>query len=481
MAGDKIIAPDGTEFVMKGINVQGPGSWEPRGLTQDVDLIADAWQFNSIRLIAGTKWNSFASGYNNNEIDNFDTIVKAFTSRGIVVMIDNHDYTSIFPRTDDTAYVNGEGHTIPSFSEFKAWWVDIAERFKDNPYVWFNVMNEPGGNARNQAAAERWSSLHDEAIQAIRATGAEKIIVVDDYFWGQANGYNGGKTSWDSAVIRMGPALNEKYDNLVFSLHVYEQWADGLNRFNNYFSDAKDLGLCTIVGEYGVMRTGNQVDQQQNAVRNMFDATIPNHIGRLCYAWFDRSLPLTTATSRGGWDIDKTDGTMPTNLTWIGELVWLDNHGELTAQAPEEEAPPLLQNADFSNGNTAWPTLWGGASAVSGSSVPSGKANAMMLPSGAVAGAVQPLELKPNTTYRLSGWGINGAALSGSNHSDISVQYNSGGMKYNTLLFTETEWTQKSITFTTPSELSKAELSIYKGVANVLFYAADLELIEVKP
>jgi len=35
------------------------------------------------------------------------------------------------------------------------------------------------------------------------------------------------------------------------------------------------------------------------------------------------------------WQIDRTDGEKPGNLTWAGEMVWLDNRGMLTAPVPQ--------------------------------------------------------------------------------------------------------------------------------------------------
>jgi len=48
--GSKIIGPDGKEFVAKGINVNGPHWPWKRSTVDDVDLIADVWKFNSVRV-----------------------------------------------------------------------------------------------------------------------------------------------------------------------------------------------------------------------------------------------------------------------------------------------------------------------------------------------------------------------------------------------------------------------------------------------
>jgi len=464
--GTKIIGPGNEEFLIKGVNVNGPGWCFPRDTLQDIDLIVDVWKFNAVRLCAATKWDSWAANYNKD----LDALIKAFTERRIVVMLEIHDYTGIWPPLeDDGGYTTPQGDIIRPLRDLKAWWADKAERFKDNPYVWFNIMNEPGSD-NSKKSADLWFEVHDAVIETIRATGAKNIIVLDDHGWGQASGYRGGKDSFASAVITKGPAIIQKHDNIVMSLHVYDAWMDGKNRFDSYFQDAKDLGLCVILGEFGVMR--NSIGQH-NAIRNMYNSAVPHNIGRMYWAWDDNGLPMTSGENGRGYMIDKKDGAMPGNLTWVGELVWLDNRGLLTAPVPMYDLGlPLLVNGDFENGMHSWQN-WGGASVVRSASH-NGSA-ALMIRAGASGGAGQTLDLKPNTTYSLKAWGKGNA--------DIGVKYrisdNAPNEHHDILDFRTEEWVEKSLTLTTPAELFGPTFFISKGNANALFHVDDIELTEV--
>ena len=473
--GTKILTPDGKEFLIKGVNVNGPGWVFPRDTLQDIDLITDVWQFNTIRLCAAIGWEW---AVNNNS--DLDAIVKAFTDKGIVVILEVHDYTGIYP--PDMGYRSENVKYVYELEVLKNWWVDKAKRFKDNPYMWFNIMNEPGdGNSKE--SADKWLKIHGEVIEAIRTAGADNIIVLDEHGWGQGSGYYGGKTSYDSAIIRMGPELNKKYDNLVFSLHVYDSWRDGKSRFDNYFKDAKELGLCVILGEYGV---GKDNAGQHNAVKGMFDSAIPNHIGRIYWAW-DDSLPLTYAGKGAGWTIDKTNGDKPDNLAWIGELIWLDNRGLLTAPVPDYSINlPLLPNGDFEVGMTGWQD-WGGCSVQSGESHDGTKSNILRIGSGiegkgGSGGCGRSLDLKPNTTYIFSAWGKNNAKANPG--IDVGVKYRPSSDPENEhhefVTFTGIDWTQKSVAFTTPGEFSGATLFIWKNNEKVTAWLDGLELIEVE-
>ncbi|MDR0472748.1 MAG: cellulase family glycosylhydrolase [Treponema sp.] len=465
VAGTKIIDPDGKEFLIKGINVNGPGWCFPRDTLQDIDLIADAWRFNTVRLCAATKWDVWAKDYNSD----LDTLVKAFTKKNIVIILELHDYTGIYPPLkDDGGYTLPNTDTIRPLSHLVTWWVDKAERFKNNTNVWFNIMNEPGPD-NSKDSSDLWLSVHETVIKAIRKTGANNIIVLDEHGWGQGSGYFGGASSYDSAIIRMGPALNKKYNNLAYSLHVYDAWRDGFSRFNQYFNDAKSLGLCVILGEFGA---GKENISQYNAIKNMYNSAISNNIGRIYWAWDDSGLPLTNDGC--GWKIDKTNGDKPGNLNWPGEMVWLDNRGLLTAPVPDYNLNiPLLDNVDFENGYPSGWSNWGGCSIQGGVSHNGSKA--LVVSAGTSGGGGCPLELKANTTYRFSAWGKNAA--------DAGVKYrpdpNNAYEQHHNVSFTSAVWERKSITFTTPGELYGATLFIWKNNSAVTFYLDDLELIEI--
>ena len=468
--GTKIIAPnDGKEFLIKGVNVNGPGWVFERDTLQDVELITDAWQFNTVRLCATIGWHW---AQNNNS--DLDGIIYAFTSKNVVVMLELHDWTGIYPGEEGYDIENGV-KWIPSILELKEYWVDIARRYKNNPYVWFNIMNEPGSDNSKQSA-DLWLKIHGEIIEAIRKAGAGNIIVLDEHGWGQGSGYYGGKSSYDSAIIRMGPELNKKYDNLVYSLHVYDAWRDGKLRFDDYFRDAKELGLCVILGEFGV---GKDDLGLHNAVKGMYNSAIPNNIGRIYWAW-DDSFPLTYDGKGAGWTIDRTDGEKPGNLTWIGELIWLDNRGLLTAPVPDYSIDlPLLPNGDFEEGMTGWQD-WGGCSVQDGESHDG--SNALIIAAGSGGGAGRSIDLKPNTAYKFSAWGK--TDIKTNQGGDVGVKYrdaeNPETEQHYFVTFTGIEWTQKTVEFTTPDEFSGATLFIWKGDENCTLYLDDLELAEVE-
>ena len=65
--------------------------------------------------------------------------------------------------------------------KIRKFWDEMTRRYKNNPYVWFNIYNEPyeGDDTEN------WRVLHEYYVNRIRAQGAENIIVADVPQYGQ--------------------------------------------------------------------------------------------------------------------------------------------------------------------------------------------------------------------------------------------------------------------------------------------------------
>ena len=302
--GKQIIGPDGKPFVARGANINGPAYYfrndpidnpGPLGMSS-LDMIANCWKFNIVRV------NTFASSMVLYPED-FDRTVKAFTERGIVVMIEPHDYTGRYPNAEIEIKVLAGAHRT------------LAARYKDNPYVWFNVMNEPNAEKLEQAH-DLWVETHRTVIREIRKTGADNIIVADAHGWGQDNRGGAG-----SSILNWGAEL-QQFDgkpqpNIVFSLHVYELWNNADQAFAEYFNETAAKGLPLIVGEFGMLNGPRDTLPASTA---MMAAAKPRGIGWLVWHFDGGDTNDLTLPSTGGWMID--DCGKPTNLTPLGRLVW---------------------------------------------------------------------------------------------------------------------------------------------------------------
>ena len=128
VSGSRILK-DGNEFVIKGVNVNGPNWGWARGSAQDADLIVNKWQFNTVRV------QCVINTSRSTENQDLVSLVNSFTNLGCVVELEVHDLSGTYATASSS----------PSLNQVRDWWVARANDFRGNPYVWFDLFNEPGG------------------------------------------------------------------------------------------------------------------------------------------------------------------------------------------------------------------------------------------------------------------------------------------------------------------------------------------------
>jgi hypothetical protein len=342
--GARIMGPSGRPFVIRGVNVAGLNGPFPYKTASQAHLIADVWKFNTVRVNCNiVPW---SGSFHDN--DDVDAIVRAYTGHRpnkLVVMFASHDLTGDF-------YGSGSHHKHPTLGELCAWYTGLARKYRNNPYVWFNVTNEPGALAGNE---HKWLVEHQAVIRAIRSTGNLSPIICDAAYWGQDIN-NDHFDRRDSAIMTLGPQLLAQpapYNrNIAFSIHLYTEWTRPKNIepvMRQWFVAANREKLAVIVGEWawyswdGATRSTIDVSRAPKA----FFAFGPQQgIGRIYWSWFGSDNPLCVQKRDpkhpgqllhnpqvrgwddpgGGWEIDRVDGRRPTNLTPAGGVAWADTH-----------------------------------------------------------------------------------------------------------------------------------------------------------
>lgn len=258
--GTQIFDPEQKSFIPLGANLVGWNyyGWdtEAQSTLQDVDKVEKVWNFNIIRASAGLKeqvWEgrtySTKTWQNNRQeaLSAFDKIVDTYTKRKIVVMLEAHDWTCEFPK----------GNDINLLRDF---WFTLAKRYNNNPYVWFNLLNEPGFTPGR--VEPEWISTHQQLIKTIRTDAkANNIIVVDGTQCGQDAGIWGTESipEQNSAILSHGKELKQfdgkVFPNIVFSLHMYDQWGYQGQKMDSKLSDYLDRvhakGHAILIGEVG--------------------------------------------------------------------------------------------------------------------------------------------------------------------------------------------------------------------------------------
>ncbi len=323
--GSEIYAPQGTAFVPRGVNIF---PWHRTPAT--VDAIADCWQFNMVRLHswifprATSQWKDhivyidepliFDPGQTDYTAYDVRGLIEYYTSRKVVVLFDVHENIGGFI----------EGQDLEDYLMFIR---DFADKFKDNPYVWLDIHNEPGSFESRTSDYAKWRHEVKTILDTVKAIAPNMVTLVSGMAWGQDTG-----PSWSSALVEPAQSallanadLITQYDNVVATFHMFDQWTFGTARLEDYVRQLyQNLARPAIVGEYGSFNNVNTITASQSLHALARQPGFQN-LGRVVWTWdaYDRN-DLTQSVSGGGQHVDSC--SEPGNLTQLGQLVWDDNH-----------------------------------------------------------------------------------------------------------------------------------------------------------
>lgn len=117
------------------------------------------------------------------------------------IIVDIHNYGRYRGKV-----IGSDDVTPASFADV---WRRLAEVFKEEPAVMFGLMNEP-----QLSSADSWAQVQQQAIDAIRGTGARNDILVSGIGWDGA--HNFPQLNGDALA-----ALRDPAQNLVYEVHQY--------------------------------------------------------------------------------------------------------------------------------------------------------------------------------------------------------------------------------------------------------------------
>jgi hypothetical protein len=222
VAGSQLRTKEGKAVWLQGLCLDAL-QWSTVGdhILKSIPVAVDRWKANVIRLpIKEDFWAGRGSpGQDGGEAyrRKVDAAIDAAASRGayLVVALDKSDKYALMPDTDDIDL-----------------WKDVATRYKNNPAVLFELFNDPhgvswkvwrdGGDLTDPNSKDAEVNAADNAPQAvtgmqalldaIRATGAENIVVADGLDYG-----------YDLSGVIKDYALQERPggNGIMYSSHIY--------------------------------------------------------------------------------------------------------------------------------------------------------------------------------------------------------------------------------------------------------------------
>jgi endoglucanase len=240
VSGNKLVNASGSTVTLRGVNrsggeymcIQGYGIWD--GAVDDTATAAIAsWKTNAVRVPLnedcwlGESWvNSAYSGAN------YQAAVKAYVAtleaHGLTPILDLHWTYGLWTGNDSHCTVATATcqKPMPDAAESPAFWTSVANTFKGDTAVMFDLFNEPyPNNIGTMTYDQSWACWRDGGsactgltytaagmqtlINSIRATGAQNVIMTG------GNSYSNDFSSW--ATYKP----TDSTGNLVASWHSY--------------------------------------------------------------------------------------------------------------------------------------------------------------------------------------------------------------------------------------------------------------------
>ena len=177
----------------------------------------DEWGINVVRLAMYTDSNV---GYTKELHKVVKEGINYATELGLYVIVDWH--------------ILSDGNPNTYKSEAISFFEEIANEYKDNENIIYEICNEPNGNVSWQRDIKPYAQ---DVIKAIRKINTDAIIICGTPTWSQ-----------DVDVVAKSPI--EGYNNIMYALHFYS--ATHTDWLRTRVQRAIDSGLPIFVSEFGI-------------------------------------------------------------------------------------------------------------------------------------------------------------------------------------------------------------------------------------
>jgi hypothetical protein len=294
------------------------GSWMGSALWTDSNVQAElaamkSWGVNVIRChlnIEDWKLNTVNVG---SEVGNAaipaQTALVRFAQfagqQGIYVIYDGYSVRDYFngqtqdplpyPPYQTTA---GASSVIGSQQDFIDWWTSVANTLKSYSNVIFEPWNEPLGDA---TAKSSWFTVTQKVINAIRATGAQNLIIAQ---WDTSASFDLdygviSDMSWISQANYSDPAGNLVYSTHLYYPNIIRRGTGNIMNFYAYNYVDINLGFQQmgyystaqkypfLIGEIGcdVAFSGNDLVDEYQAFTNQLSLLYQSNISYCSFWW----------------------------------------------------------------------------------------------------------------------------------------------------------------------------------------------------
>jgi endoglucanase len=236
------------------------------------------------------------------ELDRMDAFVNQATGLGAYVILEPHNFARYYPSGGGNFQTTPNGRLGNDVSDaaFADFWGKVADHYKDNERVVFNLMNEP-----TAIDTDDWVSAANAAIAAIRNAGAKNMIQVPGNRWtgawtwdnsgGSVDGISMGRSNADALLDIVDPG-----NNFVIEVHQYmdsngsgtnesinnNDPMTGVQRVTEFTNWLRDNDLKGFLGEFAVPNSLIGAGVGDETIENLLDYLEANDDVWTGWAWW---------------------------------------------------------------------------------------------------------------------------------------------------------------------------------------------------
>ncbi len=312
VSGTNLVDKNGDVFQLKGVSTHGL-QWFPQYVNKATfQTIRDEWGANVIRLAMYTAEGGYCEGSTatKNKLKKLVTDgVSYATDLGMYVIIDWHVLNDQNPAKYKT--------------EAKAFFKEMAQKYKDNNNVIYEICNEPNGGVT-------WSqvkSYANEVIEVIRAYDKDAIIIV-------------GTPNWCQYVDQAAksPITGANAKNVMYALHFYANTHK--DSLRGTMQNAIKAGLPIFVSEFGIgSADGNGT--VNTAEGNKWIALMDKYnVSYVCWNLANKNEATSLITSGCNKLYNFTESDLSAQGKWLVKVLngTLDDLGKVDIEDVEEDA-----------------------------------------------------------------------------------------------------------------------------------------------
>jgi mannan endo-1,4-beta-mannosidase len=230
LRGSHVLEANGQELVLRGVN--HAYTWYRDENNSFADIKATGANSVRVSLASGQQWPA-------NSVADVAGVVAECKKNRLICVLDVHDTVGL-----------GQQGGAATLAQAVDYWLSIRSVLTGQEnYVIINIGDEPYGSNH----ATTWTADTTAAVRRMRAAGFRHLLMVDAPDWGQDDSF----TMRDNARAVLAA---DRYDNTVFSVHMYGVFNTAA-KVRTYLASYVKQGLALVIGEFGYQHTYGDPDE----------------------------------------------------------------------------------------------------------------------------------------------------------------------------------------------------------------------------